>query len=327
MFTEKYRPRCINDIIIDTSIKNKLQKFINERNIPNMIFSGTCGIGKSLLTRCIAHDVYGIDTDQYSIYLNASMDKTNNRLQEILDQFCRRSLTPRGELKMTNRMVIFDDIDYIPKKIQTIVASCMEKYINVCFIMTCTDVSEIMDVIQSRSRIFHMIRPDVKSITLHLAKICTREQCKYSQEAIERICFLSQCDIRMTLNILQTLVICLGNVSMINITKVCDVPSVEMVSDIIVDCIQNNISSAINKCIDLINKGYTGSDILASMFDVTKSNIVKLQQIDQISIMYVIGKTMYKISRRIDSQLQLEKCMISMCKRIQRTRHDLQHAS
>jgi hypothetical protein len=43
--------------------------------------------------------------------------------------------------------------------------------------------------------------------------------------------------------------------------------------------------------------------------------------------MHVIGKSMYKISRRIDSQLQLEKCIISMCKKIQQTRLDLKSAS
>lgn len=322
MFVEKYRPRSVNTVILDTNIKVKIQKFIENGNVPSMIFSGASGIGKSVLSQCIARDVYGIDVDQYSLYMNASMDKTNNRLQETLDQFCRRSLSPKGKPKTTNRMIIMDDVDNIPIKIQTIIASFMERYANICFIMSCTDISEIMDVIQSRSRIFHIHRPHPKILAEHLIKVCNREQCKYSADAIDRICFLSQCDIRMAINILQTIVVCLGNVSLINITKVCDVPSIEIVSEILNDCVSNNVTSAIQKALQLVDNGYTGSDILASMFDISKSHVIELSQLDQISIMHVIGKTMYKISRRIDSPLQLEKCIISMCDKIVKARFD-----
>ena len=47
LWVEKYRPQTIEDCILNDNLKNTFQEFVNHKQIPNLLFCGTAGVGKT----------------------------------------------------------------------------------------------------------------------------------------------------------------------------------------------------------------------------------------------------------------------------------------
>lgn len=325
MLSDKYKPFRVDDVLLEDNIKVKIKNFVKNRNLPNMIITGPSGCGKSCLSYAIACDTYGKNIYQYVNRLNSSLERNVKLLQESLEQFCRKVITvPQSDGGISDnnkRMFIIDDIDNMPKKIQIVIASFMEKYQNIAFIFTCTEVTDIIEIIQSCCIILHIKKPHVPVLFKYLTDICKKEHCPYNDDALERICFLSQCDIRLAINNVQTLAMSFGKITMNNISKICDVPNVEIITKILTNCINNNVTDALCDATKLSNDGYYGIDILSCLYDVISSPTCQLDENLKIIMLPIIGKAMYSVNKRIDSIIQLERCIIKICKKINAYQH------
>lgn len=348
MLSDKYKPFRVDDVLLEDNVKIKIKNFVKNRNLPNMIVTGPSGCGKSCLSYAIACDTYGKNVYHYVNRLNSSLERNVKLLQESLEQFCRKVIVdPKSDTEHVlhdgissdnKRMFIIDDIDNMPKKIQIVIASFMEKYQNITFIFTCTEVTDIIEVIQSCCIILHIKKPRIPVLFKYLSEICKKEHCPYNDDALERICFLSQCDIRLAINNVQTLAMSFGKITMNNISKICDVPNVETITKILINCINNNVVDALCDATKLSNDGYYCIDILACLYDVISSQgigenesltLTKIPasekrssttyQLDEnlkLVILPIVGKSMYYVNKRIDSIIQLERCIIKICKKI-----------
>ncbi len=47
LWVEKYRPKTVADTILPEDLKKVFQQFVDQKNIPNLILSGTAGVGKT----------------------------------------------------------------------------------------------------------------------------------------------------------------------------------------------------------------------------------------------------------------------------------------
>lgn len=310
MWADKYNPVHLKDVIVDSNIRRKLNGFVKNKNIPNLIVTGITGIGKSVLLNCLAHDFYGNEFSMYVYQMNSSLEKNIKQLQEIIEMFCKKKLV---ENQVKKKMFIIDDIDNIPNKIQSIIALMIEKYPNIYFTFTCNNSTDIIEMIQSRCVILHLQRPTKEQLMTHLKLICKREKHKYSNEALERICFISQGDIRLAINNLQ--VICDGfdEISLENLEKICDTPNIVLLRNIIDMCIGKKKIDALLTVTQLCEDGYYCSDILGGMFDILKSSECTIPDNIKIPFLTIIGKMRYLVSKKIDGILQLERCIIKLC--------------
>ena len=57
LFTEKYRPKTIEDCILPESIKATFQEYVNKKQIPNLLLSGTAGVGKTTIAKALCEEV------------------------------------------------------------------------------------------------------------------------------------------------------------------------------------------------------------------------------------------------------------------------------
>lgn len=312
MFVNKYKPFDFNNIILDKTLKEKFVRFVEKNNIPNLILSGAPGVGKSALVNCIIHEYYGNDFSEYVNFVNIfiGIDKNINQFNDNLLIFCKKQLLSKNK----NKMIIIDNSDNIPEKIQNILSSVMEIYTNCIYIFVCNNTIDLCETIQSRCVHICVRKQDDTKIYDHLIRICKKEKIKYDDDAIKFICFISQGDIRMAMNNLQAVHIGCGNISECNILKLCDVPSYVILDDIIKKCIDGKIKYILKKTFFMTNEGYSCDDILCGLFELLKNTTYAIDDNIRHKFIEIISCSRYDVSKNIDSLTQLNACMLKLCR-------------
>lgn len=103
---EKYRPRHIDDLLLEENILSKIKKFIKDKDMPNLIIPGTPGIGKTTTIKCIARELYGPNAEEAVLELNASDDRGIKAVIDIITNFCTKKMDLNDNLKKKNMLNI-----------------------------------------------------------------------------------------------------------------------------------------------------------------------------------------------------------------------------
>jgi DNA polymerase III delta prime subunit len=103
LWVEKYRPRKVADTILPQQLKDTFQKVVDEGTIPNMLFSGSAGLGKTTIARAICNE---LDVDY--IVINGSEEGNIDTLRGKIKQFASTVSLSGGY-----KVVILDEADYL----------------------------------------------------------------------------------------------------------------------------------------------------------------------------------------------------------------------
>lgn len=142
LWVEKYRPRKVSETILQEELKTTFQNIVDGEEIPNMMFSGTAGTGKTTVARAICEE---LDLDY--IVINGSEEGNIDTLRGKIKQFAS-SVSLSGGYKV----VILDEADYLnPQSTQPALRGFIEEFSNNCrFIMTCNFENRIIEPLHSR---------------------------------------------------------------------------------------------------------------------------------------------------------------------------------
>ena len=141
LWAQKYRPKTVNDVILPQSIKDLANEYVNQGRIPNLIFSGSSGVGKTTLATAMCRDV-GCDY----LTINASSENSIDTLRTTVSNFA--STTSFSEAK---KVIILDEADHLTSAFQAGFRNFMETFSNNCtFILTCNIPAKIIDAVHSR---------------------------------------------------------------------------------------------------------------------------------------------------------------------------------
>ncbi|GAH84859.1 unnamed protein product, partial [marine sediment metagenome] len=114
-WVEKYRPQTFDEIVSQSIAINNLKKFVQNTNIPHLIFTGPAGTGKTSTALIIArHFLKEEELDTNLLELNASDTVRIDFVRNVLKNFVNQSLFKDGSLKF----VILDEADNIPGQVQ-----------------------------------------------------------------------------------------------------------------------------------------------------------------------------------------------------------------
>ena len=103
LWVEKYRPKTVQETILPDELKQTFQKIVDSSEIPNMMFTGTAGLGKTTVARAICNEL-GLDY----IVINGSEEGNIDTLRGKIKQFAS-SVSLSGGYKV----VILDEADYL----------------------------------------------------------------------------------------------------------------------------------------------------------------------------------------------------------------------
>ena len=142
LWCEKYRPKTIEDCILPKSLKTTFQQIVDGGELPNLMLTGTAGLGKTTVARALCEQL-GIDY----IIINGSEDGNIDTLRTKIRQFAS-TVSLQGGYKC----VILDEADYLnPQSTQPALRGFIEEFSNNCrFILTCNFKNRIIEPLHSR---------------------------------------------------------------------------------------------------------------------------------------------------------------------------------
>ena len=141
LWVEKYRPTKVEDCILPEQIKKTFQEYVNRKEVPNLLLSGTAGVGKTTVAKALCEEV-GSDY----IVINGSDDRGIQTIQTTVKNFAT-SMSLTGARKV----IILDEADNLTTDAQKALRGMMEEVsINCSFIFTCNFKNRILDAIHSR---------------------------------------------------------------------------------------------------------------------------------------------------------------------------------
>jgi DNA polymerase III delta prime subunit len=142
LWVEKYRPKTIEECILPDALKKTFQDFVNQGNIPNLLLSGTAGVGKTTVARALCEEI-GCDY----IIINGSDESGIDVLRNKIKNYASSMSLSGGR-----KVVILDEADYLnPNSTQPALRGAIEEFASNCsFIFTCNYKNRIIDPIHSR---------------------------------------------------------------------------------------------------------------------------------------------------------------------------------
>ena len=204
---EKYRPKNIDEILYNEDIKIIIKKFINNKNIPNIILYGYHGIGKTSLVNIIVNSVYNNNKDMV-LELNNSDDRGINIIRNIREYARQPSVLSyiKNNNNNLHKLIILDEADSLTFEAQYALRRIIELYSsNIRFCMICNNMSKLDEALISRCNIFKLLSIPENIQLLKLQQICNKENLICNDEYLLDIARSSNGDMRQSINILEYL--------------------------------------------------------------------------------------------------------------------------
>ena len=198
LWSQKYRPSKIRDTILSDELKKTFQQFVDQDNIPNLLLTGSAGVGKTTVAKAMCEEM-GVDY----ITINGSMNGNIDTLRTEIMQFAS-SISFTGGRKY----VILDEADYLnPQSTQPALRNFMEEFSKNCgFILTCNFKNRIIDPLHSRCTVidFKIKGQDKARIAAQFYKrlrnILTSEEVTFDNKVVAELVNLYFPDWRRIIN-------------------------------------------------------------------------------------------------------------------------------
>ena len=199
LFTEKYRPKDLSDLILPDRVMNKFKDGLTQ----NMLFAGSPGTGKTSTAKAIVQQ-----WDLPYLYINASTDTSVDVIRTRITDFCSTMsiLDDRDKFKV----VILDEIDGVSDQFFKALRATMEQFAsNSRFIATCNYINKLPDPILSRFEVinFDFDKEEENELTKKYIRrvynICKNEDMTIEKDALVEFVRRNFPDLRSTLNKLQ----------------------------------------------------------------------------------------------------------------------------
>ena len=198
LWCEEYRPKKIDDCILPDELKTTFKQVVDTGEVPNMLLSGTSGLGKTTVAKALCHE---LNLDY--ILINSSEDSGIDVLRNRIRQFAS-SISLDGQYKV----VILDEADYLnPQSTQPALRAFIEEFSKNCrFIFTCNFRNKIIEPLQSRCAVieFNTTKKHLASLAAkfhgRLKNILDEKRIKYDERLLAEFIMLHAPDWRRVIN-------------------------------------------------------------------------------------------------------------------------------
>lgn len=301
-WTEKYRPKTLDDIIGQKAIVESLKAFVRQKNMSHLLFAGSAGIGKTTCVLALAHDLFGDNYRGNILEMNASDTRGIDVVRGTIKNFART-------LSMGNvpfKIIFLDEADALTPDAQHALRRTMELYSSATrFILSCNYSSKIIEPLQSRCSIFRFRPLSKEDIKKMIDRIAKEEGLVVGDDAIDALEYISNGDMRKAINALQGAAMNSKKVSSDSIYKVGSRARPKEIKEMINLAMDGHFVEARKKLDDLmITYGMSGEDVLLQIYKEVPT--LPIPDREKVELIDKIGEYNFRVVEGANERIQLE---------------------
>lgn len=308
MWTEKYRPLTLSDMVDQKEIVERLRSFSEARNIPHCIFAGPPGTGKTTAALCLAHDLYGKRYREYLMELNASDERGINVVRETIKTFARTKSI--GEISF--KILILDEADNMTVDAQQALRRTMERYTETArFVLIANYSGKIIEPIQSRCAPFRFRYLPRQEHDAYLKRVAELEKVKLLEDGIDAIFEICGGDLRRAVNTLQAAASLGEAITSDVVYSVIGRANPVDIREMLGLAIKGDFVGAREKLRDLILKyGLAGSDIIKQIhYEIFRLNIPEKWK---VKLADITGEIEFRLIQGSSDEVQLSALLAKL---------------
>ncbi len=304
-WVEKYRPQTLDDVVGQKHIVDRLKKYVDGESMPNLMFTGPAGVGKTTSALALVKSILGDNWRANFLELNASDARGIETVRTNIKNFCR--LKPVGT---PFRIIFLDEVDNMTKDAQHALRREMEMYTKTAsFILSCNYSSKIIDPIQSRCAIFRFAPIKGEEIVERLKYIASQEGFEYEDKAIETIVYFSEGDMRKSVNMLQSAASAGEVITEDGVYGVVSKAKPQEIKNMINSALMGDFIKARNTLRDvMILQGTSGEDMVNQIYQELSKRVMEDKMDGEIymDLIGALAETDFRIREGANPRIQLE---------------------
>jgi replication factor C small subunit len=301
LWTEKYRPKSLGEIIDQEEIVSRLLEFVKRAAMPHCLFAGPPGTGKTTAALCLAHDLFGERFQDVFMELNASDERGIDVVRTTVKEFARMASLSSVPFKI----LVLDEADNMTSDAQSALRRTMEKYTETCrFILCCNYSGRIIEPIQSRCALFRFTPlPDERIVeTLH--RIAKNEGLKFTETGLKSVVEIAEGDLRKAINTLQAASSISKAITEESVYQVVGRAKPTDIHDMLNHALKGDFIKAREELRHLLVRyGLSGSEIVRQIHsEIFRLSITEKKRIDLIE---AVGEIDFRLVQGGDEEVQL----------------------
>ncbi len=307
IWTEKYRPKALEEVIGQEHVTKRVSAMLKKGSLPNMLFSGPAGTGKTTVSLCIAKQLFGEHWKANFMETNASDERGINTVRVKIKDFAKTK--PIGEVP--HKIIYLDEADSLTSEAQQALRRTMETYAKTCrFILSCNYSSKIIEPIQSRCAVFRFRPHTEDALREYLQMIAKEEGLQITKSGGEAILHLSEGDMRKAVNILQAAA-ALGKIDEKTVFEVTSQANPKQVRSLMETALSGDFKRTRKELMDvMIERGLSGIDVVKEMHRQTME--LSIDEKKRVKLMELLGECEFRLTEGSDDLIQLEALLAQM---------------
>ena len=302
LWVEQYRPQKIEDCILPANIKKAFQGFVDKGEIPNLLLTGTAGVGKTTIAKAVCDEI-----GASYIVINGSdegrfLDTVRNRVRQFATTVSLTSGAP-------HKVVIIDEADNTTNDVQLSLRTAVEEFHGNCrFIFTCNYQNKIIEPLHSRCTVFDFrIQKEQQQqlqgqFFMRLKQILDENEVEYQDKVVVKLIQRYYPDWRRLINEAQRH----AATGKIDTDILCDIADVNLSQ--LMNSLKNKEFSTVRKWV-VDNIDNDANIIMRKIYDAIYET-VKPKYIPEVVL--ILAKYQYQIAFSADQEINLLACLVEI---------------
>ena len=297
LWTEKYRPQTIEDCILPKRLKEVFQQYASQKQIPNLLLTGSAGVGKTTVAKALCQEV-GCDY----LVINGSDESGIDTFRVKIKNYASSMSFTGGR-----KVIIIDEADYLnPNSTQPALRNAIEEFASNCsFIFTCNYKNRIIEPLHSRMAVIEFGLKNgekMKMATEFLKKtefILQTEKIEFDKKVVAELVTKHFPDFRRVINELQRYSQ-LGKIDVGVLAQVADISITE-----IVKYIKDKDFGAVRKWVatNEIDPTTFFRKLYDNLYDFLKPHSIP-------QVILILADYQYKQAFVVDQEINIVACLI-----------------
>ena len=299
LWTEKYRPQTIEDCILPKRLKEVFQQYASQKQIPNLLLTGSAGVGKTTVAKALCQEV-GCDY----LVINGSDESGIDTFRVKIKNYASSMSFTGGR-----KVIIIDEADYLnPNSTQPALRNAIEEFASNCsFIFTCNYKNRIIEPLHSRMAVIEFGLKNgekMKMATEFLKKtefILQTEKIEFDKKVVAELVTKHFPDFRRVINELQRYSQ-LGKIDVGVLAQVADISITE-----IVKYIKDKDFGAVRKWVatNEIDPTTFFRKLYDNLYDFLKPHSIP-------QVILILADYQYKQAFVVDQEINIVACLIQI---------------